>query len=202
MIISITGYGKGKTESAIGCAVRALANHEKVLFVQFLKDGSSSEVAFLNKYSDMKFLYIGWGKISLPNNISTSDRDSFNLLLEDVYNEIYNNDYGLIILDEVFPAIDLGFMKFEQLEDIISIPKEAKKTIIPDFYLTGRARTHTLREKARDISDIYSDVYCKKHCFDTYCKDCDNTFPYYFLYCPQCGKVLEVSNPSKKGRDY
>lgn len=202
MLISIMGYGKGKTESAIGCTVRALANHEKVLFVQFLKDGKSLEVSFLNKYSNIKFLYIPWDKISLPSNVDKIDKEKFNSFLEDVMAELYGNKYDLVVLDEVLPAIDLGLMSFEKLKTIVSIPKEVHKDNLTDFYLTGRARSHKLRENVRKLSDICSDVYCKKHCFDTYCKSCDNTFPYYFKYCPQCGNILEISKPSKKGRDY
>ena len=202
MIITIMGYGKGKTESAIGCTVRALANHEKVLFVQFLKDGKSSEVDFLNKYSGITFMYIPWDKISLPSNVNKVDKEKFNLFLDEVVTELYRNKYGLIVLDEVLPAIDLGLMNFDELIDILSIPKEIDENSSTDFYLTGRARSHKLREDVRKLSDICSDVYCKKHCFDTYCKSCDNTFPYYFKYCPQCGSVLKISKPSKKGRDY
>lgn len=202
MIITIMGYGKGKTESAIGCTVRALANHEKVLFVQFLKDGKSSEVDFLNKYSDITFMYIPWDKISLPSNVNEVDKEKFNLFLDEIITELYRNKYGLVVLDEVLPAIDLGLMSFDELIDIISIPSEVDENSSTDFYLTGRARSHKLREEVRKLSDICSDAYCKKHCFDTYCKSCDNTFPYYFKYCPQCGSVLEISKPSKKGRDY
>ena len=36
-IYSIFGYGKGKTESGIGIAIRAASNDESVLFSQFLK---------------------------------------------------------------------------------------------------------------------------------------------------------------------
>ena len=49
MIYSIYGFGKMKTESAIGCTIRTIANSEKVLFVQFLKDGKSSEIAFFHQ---------------------------------------------------------------------------------------------------------------------------------------------------------
>ena len=52
-IYSIYGYGKGKTESAIGMTIRALANNHKVLFTQFLKDGNSSEVMYLKDKIDI-----------------------------------------------------------------------------------------------------------------------------------------------------
>ena len=48
-IYNITGWGKGKTTSAIGIAARALINDETVLFCQFLKDGNDFGINVLKK---------------------------------------------------------------------------------------------------------------------------------------------------------
>ena len=42
------GDGKGKTTAAIGLAVRCAGSGRKVLILQFLKDGKSSEFASLS----------------------------------------------------------------------------------------------------------------------------------------------------------
>ena len=44
-----TGEGKGKTTAAIGLAIRFAGNGGTVLFTQFLKDSSSSELAVLSQ---------------------------------------------------------------------------------------------------------------------------------------------------------
>ena len=43
------GNGKGKTTASVGSAVRAAGAGLKTAFIQFLKDGTSSEIAMLKK---------------------------------------------------------------------------------------------------------------------------------------------------------
>ena len=43
------GEGKGKTTSAAGLAIRALGHGQKVFFLQFLKSGTSGELAVLRQ---------------------------------------------------------------------------------------------------------------------------------------------------------
>ena len=43
------GNGKGKTTAAMGLALRAMGSGLRVLIVQFLKNGTSSEVAMLRQ---------------------------------------------------------------------------------------------------------------------------------------------------------
>ena len=40
------GDGKGKTTAALGLVMRELGHAQKVLVVQFLKDGKSGEISF------------------------------------------------------------------------------------------------------------------------------------------------------------
>lgn len=51
------GDGKGKTTAAIGLAVRATGAGKKVLFVQFYKDGQSSEIPVLQNMEGVETLY-------------------------------------------------------------------------------------------------------------------------------------------------
>ena len=49
MIHIYCGDGKGKTTAAVGLAVRAAGAGKKVLIYQFLKNGTSAEIAQLQK---------------------------------------------------------------------------------------------------------------------------------------------------------
>ena len=50
------GDGKGKTTAAVGLSVRASGAEKSVLFTQFLKDGSSSELNVLRALPNVKVL--------------------------------------------------------------------------------------------------------------------------------------------------
>lgn len=67
MIELYYGDGKGKTSAAIGLAVRAAGHHVPVLFVQFLKDGSSGELKILKKIDEVEILTEDGLKGFFPN---------------------------------------------------------------------------------------------------------------------------------------
>ena len=53
------GDGKGKTTASVGLAVRAAGAGMRVLFTQFFKDGSSSEVRMLQKMENIQTMHCG-----------------------------------------------------------------------------------------------------------------------------------------------
>lgn len=57
MVEIYCGEGKGKTTAAVGLALRAAGNGLKVLFVQFMKDGSSGEVKALKGLPEVSVYY-------------------------------------------------------------------------------------------------------------------------------------------------
>ena len=57
------GEGKGKTTAAMGLALRALGHGRKVTVVQFLKNGSSGELAPLRALGAVSYTHL-----TLPTN--------------------------------------------------------------------------------------------------------------------------------------
>lgn len=54
------GDGKGKTTAAVGLCIRAAGNKKRVLFTQFMKDGSSGEISLLKELPGAEVL---WGNV-------------------------------------------------------------------------------------------------------------------------------------------
>lgn len=195
-LYSTYGYGKMKTESAIGMTIRAIANDHKVLFAQFLKDGSSSEIKYLEDKVDV--ITSGTKGIVLPKNKTPYDQECVLDLYNRVCNMLGGGEYKLVVLDEFLVALDMELLSITLLNRIISICKNMDI----DMYLTGRVRNKSLRHYIQEVSDCVTNAYCVKHMYDTYCSNCKRTFPYHYTYCPDCGKQLDASRPCKLGRDY
>lgn len=198
MIYSIFGYGKMKTESAIGCTIRAIQNGEDVLFVQFLKDGKSSEIEFFKDYGCVYTLVGNIDKITLPQNLTTVDKFKAQCLFTDMVKELAFHKPKLLVADELLPAIDMGLITIDQLEYLIAKCNEQ----VCDLYLTGRVRQRSLRLRIAELSDICTDARCVKHSFNAHCKKCNKDYPHHYTYCVDCGSELDKSRESKRGRDY
>lgn|SRR5574344_1629283 len=196
-VYSIYGYGKCKTESAIGITIRGVQHGDKVLYSQFLKDGTSTEILYFDKLDNVTVLFSKTKGIVLPHNITKNNIDEVGKLYKEIFLTLARDKYNLLILDEVLVAIDLGLLSIAMLKLLLIECKDKKI----DVYMTGRIRSKDTRITIDDLSDCVTNARCVKHPFDTYCSKCHNTFPYHYTYCPDCGELLQGSMPAKVGRD-
>lgn len=89
------GTGKGKTTSAVGAVLRMTGHGKKALFCQFLKDGTSGEVATLKKLG-----------VRCENPTKYLDIYENSFLFARVVNVYTKQDnYDIIVLDEVLDAV-------------------------------------------------------------------------------------------------
>lgn len=155
-----TGDGKGKTSTAIGLTIRAAGSGMKVVFGQFLKDGSSSEFQILN---------------TIPNIICISCKKHFGLIkymskeqLEEARN--YYREYwkqllemsreekaDMLILDEFIPAYQNDFINKEEAIQWLQHKPEKLEVV-----LTGRNAPDEMRE----LADYYMEIQKIKHPFE------------------------------------
>ena len=154
MIQCYYGDGKGKTTAAIGQALRMAGAGKKVIVIQFLKDGNSSENIMLKKCG-IKVL----SKKMPEMFIDMSDSKMIKEVSEQVNNLFLMIDENCdgIILDELLDALTLGLINEGMVYDRLVALKGDHEII-----LTGRRPSHKLKM----ILDYSSEIKKHKHPYD------------------------------------
>lgn len=154
MIQIYTGEGKGKTTASVGLAVRA-SKHYKVLFIQFIKSGDSSEVSVLQNTPNIEYKAFGDGQWVFEDSDKAKERKNCQTAFKYVRSNLKN--YDVVVMDEAITAVDLGLISEEEVIRFVEeVPQE--KEII----LTGRGATEKIAEKA----DLVTEMRKIKHYYD------------------------------------
>ncbi len=158
MIHLYHGHGKGKTTAAVGLAVRAAGAGMRVLFVQFFKNGSSSEVKILSSLPGVDVLipevwHGRYKKMSKEQQEET--KKCYTELMRDVAERA--DEYSLIVLDESVSAYNYGMFDRESFLEMLRSWKDVREAV-----LTGRDPAPELRE----IADYVTEMKKEKHPFD------------------------------------
>ena len=131
----LTGNGKGKTSAAVGMAARFAGHGGKVLFTQFLKNGSSGELVSLKK------LGVLLSKMPPPSKFISDMLPEERQNLSERYEEavlelnemILREEPGLVILDELSVALSLGILSEENGRVLVTTALSRSETVV-----TGR----------------------------------------------------------------
>lgn len=159
-----TGNGKGKTTASLGLAMRALGRKWKVLIVMFTKGGDNyGELKSFKNLSDeisnnLTIVQAGLDRIVYAHNKSADDEKEIKQGWEITKKAILNDEYQLIILDEINIAIDL---KILDIDEVIEVLKNKPKDM--EIVLTGR----NAHKKAIEIAHLVSEIKPVKHYWDT-----------------------------------
>lgn len=201
-----TGSGKGKSTSALGLAFRALGKNWNILIVQFLKGDETTDKSYGELNSAKMFkenlkiiqshkVY----KIVLENNKTDEDKRLVQEAWQKMVNEVYSNKYDLLILDEVFPAVQMKMIPKRQFFDFISDIRKRFPEL--ELVMTGRIWTNSFFDRVKNLSDYFTDMRAVKHPYNKHCPICKRTFENRSNYCPNCGHVLETI-PARDGIEY
>ena len=154
MIQIYTGEGKGKTTASVGLAVRA-SKHCKVLFVQFIKKGNSSEMSVFQSTPNIGCRAFGSGEWVLKDTDIDKEAKNCQKALDYVRSNLKNHD--VIIMDEVITAVDLGVVDEGEILKLLNKIPDNKEVI-----LTGRGAT----EKLIEMADLVTEMKKIKHYYD------------------------------------
>lgn len=151
-----TGNGKGKSSSAFGMVARALGHEMKVGIVQFIKGSfSTGEEAFFKRFDEVDYHVMGDG-FTWETQDMEQDKKSAQAAWDIATTMLNNENYQLVVLDEVNIAIKNGLLPLDKiLKDLQSRPE------MQHVVLTGRGAKDELIE----IADTVTEMRDIKHAF-------------------------------------
>lgn len=159
MIHLYCGDGKGKTTAAVGLSVRAAGAGKRVLFAQFLKDGSSSELNILRALQNVEVACceqnFGFFK-AMDGQTKAAARQAYSALLGDVMRKSVGG-VDLLVLDEAVAACNHGLIEEARLLDFLHHKPEDLEVV-----LTGRDPSQRLL----DAADYVTEMRKCKHPFE------------------------------------
>lgn len=143
------GDGKGKTTAAVGLAVRASGAGKRVIFTQFFKDGSSSEVEALKTLPGVRTIHAqtvkGFYRSMTPEQREQA-REDYTALFRQV---AAGKDADLLILDEIVSACNRGVVPETLVTDFLRSKPSGLEVV-----LTGRNPSPALMELADYITEM------------------------------------------------
>ncbi len=118
LVHAIFGTGPGKTSRAIGLAIRMAGTGGRVVFVQFMKSGDSSEVKLLSRIPNIEYLCPGKMPFILPKGPKKEHYEHAEQALAWAV-ENSRNGIDLLICDEILDALYFRLISLDNLLDLI-----------------------------------------------------------------------------------
>lgn len=154
------GEGKGKTTAAVGLCARAAGSGKRVLFVQFFKDGSSSENASLRLLPNVHTMHEPryFGRVSNMGKEEFEEcKRAYSALFEAAIARAAEEKFDLLVLDEAVSSCNHGVIDEGALLRFLK-GRPARLEVV----LTGREPSAALVESA----DYVTEMKKIKHPFD------------------------------------
>lgn len=153
LVVVITGYGKGKTTTALGIAVRACGHGLRVSIIQFMKgDIYAGEWDGVKKMScQVELIPTGKGFCGILGNPYPYEEHRKNAqdAIHLAHRKMASGQWDILILDEISNALQLRLVDLEQVLDMIR-----KKPPQLHLVLTGRDAHPKVIEMADTVSEF------------------------------------------------
>lgn len=152
------GDGKGKTTASMGLAVRAAGSGKRVLVVQFMKNGNSSELKVLETIPGIRCLFcpVQYGFIwNMTEEEKAAMRKDYTALFQQAAGQA--GEVDLLVLDEMMSAYGCGMVDQQAVLALLDAKAQG-----PEMVLTGRDPAPELIQRA----DYITEMKKIKHPFD------------------------------------
>ena len=166
LILINTGTGKGKTTAALGTAIRAWGDGQRVLILQFIKGawkyGELEAIAALGRVNgNIEIRSMGDGFVFHNREEDEAEYQRKKALaakaFEMVRREVMSDTWDLVVLDEVNYAIHFDLLDTDAVVDLV---KNRPKRL--NMILTGRYASDALV----DLADTVTEMHPVKHAFE------------------------------------
>lgn len=154
------GEGKGKTTAAVGLCARAAGSGKRVLFVQFFKDGTSSENASLRLLPTVHTMHEPryFGRVpNMGKEEFEECKRAYSALFDAAISRAAEEKFDLLVLDEAVSSCNHGVIDEGALLRFLK-GRPARLEVV----LTGREPSAALVEAA----DYVTEMKKVKHPFD------------------------------------
>lgn len=148
-----TGHGKGKTTAALGLAIRAIGAGKTVYVGQFVKGMPYSELEALKRFPEITIVQYGLDCF-IQNEPTENDIQAARDGLRKLTSIIENNQYDIVIMDEVCIALYYRLFEVREVAYLLSKKPEAMEII-----MTGRFAPQELL----DLADLVTEMKEVKH---------------------------------------
>lgn len=152
------GRGKGKTTAALGQGFRATGHGFKVYMIQFMKGNTRyGEIEAIKANPNFEVRQFGTEQlIEVPAEI---DFEEGRKAIEFANQIIKENEYDILILDEVGVAIEMGVVDVEDVLKLIDSKPDNMELI-----LTGGQKMHP---KIKERADLLTEMKMIKHYYSS-----------------------------------
>jgi len=152
------GDGKGKTTAAVGLTIRCCGNGQTALFTQFLKSDNSGERRILECIPNLTLPKLPQS-VKFVFDMTPEEHAEYKKHAAELYKYILENidNYDMIIADEIFSAVDVGFIT---TTDVLELIHKCPETT--ELVLTG----HNLDKSVLVYADYVTYMSKIKHRYD------------------------------------
>lgn len=155
-IIIHCGDGRGKSSSAIGTIMRALAHGRKVLAVQFFKPEKDAALKSLLPFFPERLTVRNYGKWYFADRPDDTAKEIYLNALQEIKELIAAGNFETVLLDEIFYTVNFNLLAESDIVQLLQMFDDKC------FILTGRNASPRLLE----IADTVSCIKCEKHAFE------------------------------------
>ncbi len=145
----LTGNGKGKTTSALGCGLRAAGRGLNVLMVQFMKGRAYGELEAAKRVPGFEILQFGRDVFVDKDNPAAEDMELARIGFKKACDAVGSGQYDMVILDEINIAVDYGLVGLDELLDLVE-----RKPPQVELILTGRYAHPEIQRVADTVTEM------------------------------------------------